>query len=649
MSADDGPGTREVAQRLFAAEFEDADFEYSESDEERAPNYVVTPTGARVNRMFVVGVLTEVETVNENTLRGRVVDPTGAFVSYAGQYQPDEMAFLDRTRPPAFVALTGKARTFQPADSDVVYTSVRPERFAEVDGETRDRWSVSAAEATLRRVAVMRDALAMDARGDDLRRRLEEAGVQPALAAGVPLAIDHYDTGERYLDAVRQLAVQTLEVVADDREEVESLDVSPGERGSADLGPLPAGVEGVETGGDADGADDAIATDDTAGAVGTDGTDDELDEFDTGDVADAFDPDEDDSDPRVESESPVTTEASVTTDESAVENESSVENESTVGGESPVAGGSSTGTESTATEVDDTPTAGDTGTAGPDDPAVVSGTDETATEPDETATVSNETTGFDDTGTTAASAEPTDGDTVDASERSTSGTASGGLDTDETTDPGSFDAGGFDTDASDESGESDELGSFDPEEDDALTEEEREQVEAEYGVGFSSGSEVPDPEESELDAPDPEEITPDPAAVEGEASESAAPVGSDPAGTADTGADGVADTDATDATETSETAAATGTTDTSATTDASDAGATDSADTGADEATDVDLTTAVVEIMAELDEGDGADEEKVKAAAIQRHGATPAEAENAIQDALMNGQCYEAGGGLKPI
>lgn len=40
--SDDGPGAREVAHRVFAAEFDDASLSYSESDEERAPNYVVT-------------------------------------------------------------------------------------------------------------------------------------------------------------------------------------------------------------------------------------------------------------------------------------------------------------------------------------------------------------------------------------------------------------------------------------------------------------------------------------------------------------------------------------------------------------------------------------------------------------------------------
>ena len=83
MSAS-GP-SREVAYRVFADEFNDAHYTYAESDEERAPNYLVTPTGARVNRLFVVGVLTEVEEVSDGVIRARVVDPTGAFVIYAGQ------------------------------------------------------------------------------------------------------------------------------------------------------------------------------------------------------------------------------------------------------------------------------------------------------------------------------------------------------------------------------------------------------------------------------------------------------------------------------------------------------------------------------------------------------------------------------------
>jgi len=234
-SSQGGAGRREVAWRLFAAEYDDADFDYSESDEERAPNYVVTPTGARVNRLFVVGVLTEVEQVSDEVLRGRVVDPTGAFVLYAGQYQPDEMAFLESADPPMFVAVTGKARTFQPDDSDRVFTSIRPESINEVDADTRDRWVVQTAEQTLDRASTFADALDAGQRGDDLRAALEARGVDAGLASGVPLAIEHYATTKSYLAAVRDLALDSARVVAgeSDADDVGPLDLAPDEGGDA--------------------------------------------------------------------------------------------------------------------------------------------------------------------------------------------------------------------------------------------------------------------------------------------------------------------------------------------------------------------------------------------------------------------------------
>ncbi|MFC7079886.1 RPA family protein [Halorussus caseinilyticus] len=228
-----GAGRREVAWRVFAAEYDDADFDYSESDEERAPNYVVTPTGARINRLFVVGVLTEVEQVSDDVLRGRVVDPTGAFVLYAGQYQPDEMAFLESADPPAFVAVTGKARTFQPEDSDRVFTSIRPESINRVDAETRDRWVVQTAEQTLSRVSTFADAIDSGARGDELRMALEAEGADAGLASGIPLALDHYGTTKAYLAEVWDLAVDSTRVVAGEitADEVGPLGFAPGEGG----------------------------------------------------------------------------------------------------------------------------------------------------------------------------------------------------------------------------------------------------------------------------------------------------------------------------------------------------------------------------------------------------------------------------------
>ncbi|ERH05960.1 MAG: hypothetical protein J07HN4v3_01569 [Halonotius sp. J07HN4] len=68
------------------------------------------------------------------------------------------------------------------------------------------------------------------------------------------------------------------------------------------------------------------------------------------------------------------------------------------------------------------------------------------------------------------------------------------------------------------------------------------------------------------------------------------------------------------------------------------------------EATDIDLEDAAVELMAELDDGEGADREAVVEELAAAHGAESTAVEDAIDDALMGGRCYEPDEGtLKPI
>jgi len=154
--------TREVARRVFAREFNDATYTFTESDDERAPVYVLLPTGQRANRVFVVGTLTETEDVGEDAeyWQGRVVDPNGdTFFTYAGQYQPDAAAVLRDLEPPAYVAMVGKPRTYETDDGDV-NVSIRPESITTVDEATRDRWVVETAERTLDRIERFQDATA---------------------------------------------------------------------------------------------------------------------------------------------------------------------------------------------------------------------------------------------------------------------------------------------------------------------------------------------------------------------------------------------------------------------------------------------------------------------------------------------------------
>ncbi|MFC7008832.1 RPA family protein [Halalkalicoccus salilacus] len=150
--------TRELAQRVFAREFNDASYTFKESDDERAPLYVLLPTGERANRVFVVGTLTEKTDVGEESeyWQGRVVDPTGTFFVYAGQYQPEATNFLREVEPPAYVAVVGKPRTYE-TDDGSINVSLRPESITEVDTATRDRWVVETAQRTLERIKRFED------------------------------------------------------------------------------------------------------------------------------------------------------------------------------------------------------------------------------------------------------------------------------------------------------------------------------------------------------------------------------------------------------------------------------------------------------------------------------------------------------------
>ena len=150
--------TREVARRVFASEFNDAGYTFKESDDERAPVYLLLPTGASANRVFFVGTLTERDDVGEDSeyWRGRIVDPTGTFFVYAGQYQPEAASALRALDPPAYVAVVGKPRTYETDDGEV-RVSVRPESITTVDAAVRDRWVAETARRTIDRVAAFDD------------------------------------------------------------------------------------------------------------------------------------------------------------------------------------------------------------------------------------------------------------------------------------------------------------------------------------------------------------------------------------------------------------------------------------------------------------------------------------------------------------
>ncbi len=227
---------REVAWRIFASEYNNSTLEIS-GGSERSPSYVVTPLGAMVNRLYVVGVLTETEnmgTPEEPMWRGRVSDPTGTYFINAGQYQPGVATTLASLEPPTFVAVVGKANIYKP-DEETVLTSVRAELVKEVNEEQRDLWILEAGRSLKERLGAVEEALKMEEVSID---ELVRIGYERKLAEGVKKALEHYrsiDTNrywERLEDALgfalpeyedRSELIRTEEDEEEDDDNIEEL------------------------------------------------------------------------------------------------------------------------------------------------------------------------------------------------------------------------------------------------------------------------------------------------------------------------------------------------------------------------------------------------------------------------------------------
>ncbi len=188
---------REVAWRIFASEY-NSSIHVETGEGERAPSYVITPLGAKVNRLFVVGVVTDVENIGtegEPMWRARLSDPTGVFFISAGQYQPEAAQMLAKIKPPRFVAVIGKSRTYSPEEG-VIYVSIRPETIKEVNSDLRDYWILDACKNLKKRLDIVGEAIQMES---PTLENIISLGADRNLADGIMSALEHYD----YIDIPR--------------------------------------------------------------------------------------------------------------------------------------------------------------------------------------------------------------------------------------------------------------------------------------------------------------------------------------------------------------------------------------------------------------------------------------------------------------
>jgi RPA family protein len=120
---------REVAWRVSARELESS-LEEEKGEGDRPVAHVLSPFGARMNRVLVAGTLSPAEPVGRDDpptfWRARLSDPTGAVAVTAGGFQPRAMAQLRAVPAPRPSIVVGKVHLYRGRD-DVAYVSVRAE------------------------------------------------------------------------------------------------------------------------------------------------------------------------------------------------------------------------------------------------------------------------------------------------------------------------------------------------------------------------------------------------------------------------------------------------------------------------------------------------------------------------------------------
>jgi RPA family protein len=195
-----GGKMREPAWRVFAAEYNSSKH-YIKATEPKTPSYIITPLGAKISRVFIVGVLTEVRLITDEIVKARIADQTGAFYLLAGKFNPDSRQLLETVKVPQFVAVVGKVNVYNPRE-DLMYVSVVPERVKVVNELLRDYWVFDTARRLKIRIDAMNEALKMR---EPSVNELTSLGFSRKLSEGIVLALQYYKkiNVERYMDMLK--------------------------------------------------------------------------------------------------------------------------------------------------------------------------------------------------------------------------------------------------------------------------------------------------------------------------------------------------------------------------------------------------------------------------------------------------------------
>ena len=189
---------REVAWRVFAAEYNSSTTVLTGG--EKVPSYVVTPIGAKINRMFIMGTLVEIHRIatEDDTplIRARVEDPTGTFYVITGKYTIEATKVIENLIPPQYIAIIGKSRAYQTKENRI-FVDIRPETAISATRELYYYWIYETAKSLSARIDFYREAKGLQ---NPNVETLTKLGAPLIYAEGICEALKHYPeiTLEKY-------------------------------------------------------------------------------------------------------------------------------------------------------------------------------------------------------------------------------------------------------------------------------------------------------------------------------------------------------------------------------------------------------------------------------------------------------------------
>lgn len=153
---------RNPAVRVLASELNKADYHFKEKDEDRAPKYLLLPSGEKANRVMTGGTVLSVEDTSSDGdssfWKVRIDDGTGEYFAFAGQYEKEAASIFQSiadnpNQPPVFVHIVGKTSEYRPEDDESeVIINIRPENVSVVSDNQRENWLRETCNQTISRL-----------------------------------------------------------------------------------------------------------------------------------------------------------------------------------------------------------------------------------------------------------------------------------------------------------------------------------------------------------------------------------------------------------------------------------------------------------------------------------------------------------------